>query len=311
VGPSPRPYRGRFAPSPTGPLHFGSLITAIASFVDSRASGGEWLVRMEDLDRTREVEGAAAYILDTLRALGLEWDGEVILQSNRTASYETALERLTDAGLTFRCACSRSEIARSGRLGPEGYIYPGTCRGGPPGGGPARTVRLRADDREIELSDRIQGYRKASVAVSVGDFVLRRADGIHAYQLAVVVDDACQGITQVVRGTDLLASTPRQMLIQRHLGLPAPTYAHVPLALGPDGRKLSKSLGSVPVDPRDPLPALLRAWDFLGQAPLPRRISLTRFWSHAIDKWRIERVPARPGISVAGRPPRQAPDRGQ
>lgn len=292
-------YRGRFAPSPTGPLHFGSLITALASFADARAQGGEWLVRIEDLDRPREVPGAAARILDSLRALGMDWDREVLRQSERAALYEGELERLVAAGLTYPCACSRAEIARAGRPGPEGPIYPGTCRGGLPAGRPARTLRLRADAPPIEFDDRIQGHVAERVAETVGDYVLRRADGIHAYQLAVVVDDARQGINQVVRGADLLASTPRQILLQRHLGLASPTYAHVPLALGPDGRKLSKSLASTPVDAADPLPALLRAWAFLGQLPPPKRPTLAAFWSHAIRHWAIERTPARRSIPVS------------
>lgn len=295
---TPPLYRGRFAPSPTGGLHFGSLITAVASFVDARSRGGEWLVRMEDLDRTREIPGAAARILDTLRALGLQWDGEVVFQSTRGAAYAAALERLSTTGATFRCACSRADIARTGRRGTEGPIYPGTCRNGPPAGRQARTVRLRADSPEIGFTDRIQGECRALVGESVGDFVLRRADGVHAYQLAVVVDDAWQGVNQVVRGADLLASTPRQILIQRFLGLPEPGYAHVPLALGPDERKLSKSLASIPVDTTDPLPALLRAWVFLGQVPPPRRANLAGFWSHAIAHWRIERTPVRESIQV-------------
>jgi glutamyl-Q tRNA(Asp) synthetase len=290
-------YRGRFAPSPTGPLHFGSLIAAVASFADARAAGGTWLVRMEDLDRPREVPGAARRILDTLAAFGLHWDGEVRYQSNRGEAYEAALMRLAEAGLTYPCGCSRSEIAATGRVGPEGPIYPGTCRDRVPDGRTPRALRLRTEGALIRFSDRIQGPQRQAVAESVGDFVIRRADGIHAYHLAVVLDDAWQGVTRVVRGADLLTSTPRQILLQRSLGLPTPDYAHVPLALGPDGRKLSKSLASAPVDPADPLPALHRAWDFLGQRPLGRVASSTAFWALAIPSWRIDRVPPRPSVA--------------
>lgn len=300
MGPSAPPargrpidYRGRFAPSPTGPLHFGSLIAAVASFADARASSGTWLVRMEDLDRPREIPGAARQILDTLAAFGLRWDGEVLYQSTRAEAYEEALRRLAALDLTYPCGCSRSQVAASGRPGAEGPIYPGTCRSGLPPGRPQRALRLRTEGPEIRFRDQIQGPQAQMVAESVGDFVVRRADGIQAYHLAVVLDDAWQGITQVVRGADLLASTPRQILLQRALGLPTPAYAHVPLALGPDGRKLSKSLASAPVDPADPLPALRRAWAFLGQAPLGSVGSPARFWTQAIPLWRIDRVPPR------------------
>lgn len=286
-------YRGRFAPSPTGPLHFGSLIAAVASFTDARAASGTWLVRMEDLDRPREIPGSARQILDTLAAFGLHWDGAVIYQSTRAEAYEAALSRLAESDLIYPCACSRSQVASAGRPGPEGPVYPGTCRSGLPPGRPQRALRLRTEGPEIHFRDQIQGPQAQVVAESVGDFVVRRADGIHAYHLAVVLDDAWQGITQVVRGADLLASTPRQILLQRALGLPTPAYAHIPLALGPDGRKLSKSLASAPVDPADPLPALRRAWAFLGQVPVGSAGSPARFWSQAIPLWRIDRVPPR------------------
>jgi len=289
----PPHHRGRFAPSPTGPLHFGSLVAAVASFAEARAAGGSWLVRMEDLDRPRAVPGAARQILETLTAFALEWDGEVLYQSTRTDAYEEALSRLAELDLTYPCACSRSQVAAFGRLGAEGPIYPGTCRSGLHPGQRARALRLRTEGPQIRFRDRIQGPQTQVVAESVGDFVVRRADGIHAYHLAVVLDDAWQGINQVVRGADLLASTPRQILLQRALRLPTPDYAHVPLTLGPDGRKLSKSLASAPVDPADPLPALHRAWAFLGQTPLESARSPRHFWSQAIPRWRIDRVPPR------------------
>ena len=294
--------RGRFAPSPTGPLHFGSLIAAVGSFADARASGGAWLVRIEDIDRTREVPGAADDILRTLDRFGLRWDETVIYQSRRTEDYALALRQLRERGFTFPCACSRREIAALGRLGPEGPIYPGTCRSGIPHGRKARSERLhvtetRLDiqiepDIQIEIKDRIHGPITQNLAADIGDFVLRRADGLHAYQLAVVVDDAAQGIDSIVRGADLLLSTPRQVYLQRLLGLPRPSYAHLPLVVDDAGRKLSKSLAAAPVNPADPLPALTRAWHLLGQAPMPEAPgSVAEFWQWAAIHWRIERVP--------------------
>jgi glutamyl-Q tRNA(Asp) synthetase len=283
--------RGRFAPSPTGSLHFGSLVAAVASFADARARGGDWLVRMEDLDRPRELPGAAERILAGLIAFGMTWDGEVVRQSTRDPAYQAALTALERLDLVYPCACTRAEIARLGRRGPEGPVYPGTCRAGLPPGRSGRALRLRADGPSIHWQDLVRGEREQQIAESVGDFVVRRADGLFAYQLAVVVDDAHQGITHVVRGGDLVDSTPRQILIQRALGLPTPVYAHVPLILGPDGHKLSKSLGALPVDPGDPLPGLRLAWRALGQAPLPDASSVGAFWRLAIPAWCLHRVP--------------------
>jgi len=221
-------YRGRFAPSPTGTLHFGSLVAAMGSYLDARAQGGEWLVRMEDLDQTRTLPGAADAILRTLDALGFEWDGAVAYQSRRTQAYAQALERLRQAGLVYPCGCSRKQIQRSARLGPEGPIYPGNCRRGLAAGVAARSLRLRVPDQTCAFEDRIQGRIEQNLARQVGDFVVQRADGFHAYQLAVVVDDGWQGINRVVRGADLLLSTPRQIYLQRLLGLDRPDYAHLP-----------------------------------------------------------------------------------
>jgi len=289
----PNGYRGRFAPSPTGPLHFGSLVAAVGSFADARTHAGRWLVRIEDLDRIREVPGAADDILRTLEAFGLCWDEPVVYQSRRADLYRDALLTLRGRGLTYPCACSRREIAGAGRPGPEGPIYPGTCRNGLPPGRLPRSERVRVGPGELVIDDRIQGRFAQDPAADVGDFVLRRADGLHAYQLAVVVDDADQSIDRIVRGADLLTSAPRQRLLQRLLGLPEPTYAHLPLALDADGRKLSKSLASQPVDRNDPLPALLAAWRFLGQRPLPELpATVESFWTQAIPAWSIERVPA-------------------
>ena len=291
-------YRGRFAPSPTGSLHFGSLLAAVASYADARVHGGAWLLRIEDLDRPREVVGAAEDIQLTLRAFGFEWDEPAVYQRDRTLAYQAALSRLEALGLLYPCGCSRTEIAKSAKHGIEGPIYPGTCRGGLAAGRRPRSLRLRTDQRVVSFVDRVQGAQSQRIADAVGDFVLRRADGIHAYQLAVVVDDAWQGITHVVRGADLLLSTPRQILLQSALGLPRPSYAHLPLALDESGRKLSKSLASAPVDPADPLPALTLAWRALGQAALPSGLrSPSQFWQAAIEQWRIDRVPPRASLT--------------
>jgi len=239
---------GRFAPSPTGPLHFGSLVAAVGSWLFARAGGGRWLVRIEDLDIPRMVRGAEEEILEALRRYGLQWDGEVVRQSHRTLLYDAALAKLRDRGLAYDCACSRSDIRRaaSAPLGEE-QIYPGTCRNGLPGGKMPRAIRFRAPQEVIGFDDIIEGHIEENVARQTGDFVIKRADGPYAYQLAVVVDDAEQGVTQVVRGGDLLSSTARQIALQRALGLPTPTYAHLPLIVGPDGSKLGKRDGSLPL----------------------------------------------------------------
>ncbi|CAD7854525.1 MAG: Glutamyl-Q tRNA(Asp) synthetase [Olavius algarvensis Gamma 1 endosymbiont] len=254
---------------------------------------------MEDLDRPREVPGAADAILRTLDAFGFEWNGRVLRQSARTDAYARAIERLDAAGFIFPCACSRREIAASGRSGVDGPIYPGTCRHRLPPGRKARSLRLRAERGPILVRDRIQGELRQDLEREVGDFVLRRADGIHAYQLAVVVDDGFQGINQIVRGADLFSSTPRQVFLLQALRLPVPAYAHLPLVVDDAGRKLSKSHAAAPVDPGTPLPALLRAWRFLGQKPLPEPpADLTEFWTQARSTWKTDRVPNRPSKAL-------------
>ena len=251
---------GRFAPSPTGPLHFGSLVAALASWLDARAAGGRWLVRIEDLDRPRCVAGAADAILRALDRLGLHWDGEVLYQSRRLEHYRAALDKL--APHTYWCGCTRREIADSslGLAADGAHIYPGTCRAGAPR---QRALRVRTTRQPIGFVDRVQGRCEQLLERDIGDFVLYRADGLFAYQLAVVVDDAAQGITDVVRGADLLDSTPRQIYLQQLLGLPTPRYLHVPVALDAAGEKLSKQTSGAPIewDPR----ALGRALAFLGQ----------------------------------------------
>jgi glutamyl-Q tRNA(Asp) synthetase len=261
-------YVGRFAPSPTGPLHFGSLVAAVASWLDARAAGGEWLVRIEDVDTTRTVPGAADAILRTLEALGLGWDREVVWQSRRTDLYERALGRLRAAGHTYRCRCTRREIADSGLMGLEGAIYPGTCRNLGIAAQDGLAERMIAAEQPVTFLDRAMGAVSQNVARDIGDFVVKRRDGLHAYQLAVVVDDAEQGVTDVVRGADLLWSTPRQILLQRALGYPIPRHLHFPVVTNADGEKLSKQTGAAPIHPAEG-PALLRqALGFLGHPPV-------------------------------------------
>lgn len=257
--PAAHGYRGRFAPSPTGDLHAGSLLAAFGSWLLARAARGQWWVRIEDIDPAREVPGAAQRQLAALAALGLHADAAVVRQSARGALYQSALEQLLDADLAFACHCSRADLAAN--AGIHRRCVARRQRHDP-------SIRLRVPaDAHCSFVDAIQGPQSQDVAAEVGDFVLRRADGHWAYQLAVVVDDAAQGITDVVRGADLLDSTPRQILLQRVLGLPTPAYAHLPLVLDPQGRKLSKSASTHPLDPSDPLPALRNAWRDLGQDP--------------------------------------------
>jgi glutamyl-Q tRNA(Asp) synthetase len=265
-------YRGRFAPSPTGPLHAGSLVAALASWLDARAHGGAWLVRIEDVDTPRCVPGADWLILEQLAACGLVSDEPVCWQSTRGAHYQAALDRLIAQGDAYPCACSRKDIeaalhaAGRHRERHHAAVYPGTCR--PERGGlqgkAARAWRLQVDPGEMHWQDRRLGAQQQDVAAEVGDFVLRRADGLWAYQLAVVVDDAAQGITHVVRGEDLADNTPRQILLQRALGLPTPSYLHTPLVRDASGEKLSKQNGAKALDLRDPLAALQTAAAVLG-----------------------------------------------
>jgi glutamyl-Q tRNA(Asp) synthetase len=296
-GGSPPPrYRGRYAPSPTGPLHFGSLVAAVASYCDARAAQGDWLVRIDDVDLPRAQHGADTTILATLERYGFAWDGPVVRQSERTDLYAAALEVLRAAGDVYECACSRREL-EAAAMGPGGErVYPGTCRDGIPAhrrGRAQRAVRVRLGEASIDFRDRLQGAQAQELTRDVGDFVVRRADGLYAYQLAVVVDDALQGVTHVVRGADLLASTPRQIFLQRRLGYPEVSYLHVPVAVNAAGEKLSKQTGAEPL-PDDPVPALFAAWRFLGQDwpdtdRLPARAS--DFWTTALPRWNASRLP--------------------
>lgn len=262
-------YRGRFAPSPTGPLHAGSLVAALASWLDARAHGGAWLVRIEDVDRPRCIPGAGEEILRQLAACGLHPDEAPQWQSRREPLYQAALDRLVAAGQAYPCACSRKDIALAlmaqgrGRERHGELAYPGTCRAGLHGRAP-RAWRFRVPEGVVAWEDRRLGVQLQDVARELGDFVLKRADGLFAYQLAVVVDDGDQDITHVVRGEDLADNTPRQVLLQRALGLRTPAYLHAPLVLGPNGEKLSKQNGAAPLDLGDPVAALVSAAATLG-----------------------------------------------
>ena len=282
--PPPPGYRGRFAPSPTGPLHFGSLLAAFGSWLLARRANGEWLVRIEDLDPPREVAGAADEQLRTLAAFGLQADGTVLRQGERGDVYQAALDSLLASGAAFACHCSRSDVADDG--GIHRRCMAGSVRSTP-------AFRLRVPPgTTVGFDDAIQGRVRQDVSTEVGDFVLKRADGYWAYQLAVVVDDAAQGITDVVRGADLLDSTPRQVLLQRALGLATPRYAHLPLVVDAQGRKLSKSLAAIPVDAADPLPALRAAWEALGQSPVANVRSVAAMLEAAREAFDPSRIPA-------------------
>ncbi|MGY1409597.1 tRNA glutamyl-Q(34) synthetase GluQRS [Luteimonas sp. A611] len=288
--PDPAPvHRGRFAPSPTGPLHFGSLVAALGSWLMAcRRSGGQWLLRVEDIDPPREVAGAAAAQLRALEGFGLHGDGPVLYQGGRGAIYQAALDRLLARGDAFTCHCSRAALAASG--GIHRRCVPGAQRDDP-------AVRLRvADGTVIAFVDLVHGPVRQDVAAEVGDFVLRRADGPWAYQLAAVVDDAAQGITEVVRGADLLDSTARQILLQQRLGLSTPAYAHLPLVEDDDGHKLSKSHAALPVDAAAPMDAMRAAWRVLGQdaeAVVSARTPAA-FLSRALPAFDPARIPRGP-----------------
>ena len=285
----PIPYIGRFAPSPTGPLHFGSLVVAVASYLDAKAHHGKWLLRVEDVDEPRTVPGAAEMILRTLSILEMEWDGAIVTQSARRDLYEAAFKKL--GAHTYGCVCSRKEIADS-RLGiatDGSTLYPGTCRNGLAVGNTPRAFRLRVPDAGepdecIQFEDRWQGTVTQSLSTECGDFVLKRADGYWAYQLAVVVDDAAQGVTHVVRGADLINSTARQIILQRRLGISTPRYLHVPVVTNTSGEKLSKQTGAQALDVARPIETLLSAAQFLGLS-IREAQSIRDFWRKATQEW--------------------------
>lgn len=282
-------YIGRFAPSPTGPLHKGSLVAAMASYLDARAHGGLWLLRIEDIDEARSVPGAVDAIFHALTTLGMPWDGEVITQSRRKSRYQAAFDKL--GSHVYACGCSRKEIAdsRIGIASDGAAIYPGTCRHGLAPGKVARAYRVRVpqgDEACIRFEDRWHGMVTQCLDREVGDFVLKRADGFWAYQLAVVVDDADQGVTHVVRGADLLDSTARQIYLQRLLALPTPRYMHVPVVTNDAGEKLSKQTGALALDLNRPIDELMFAARFL-RLPIVQADSIGHFWEQAIAGWRL------------------------
>ncbi|MCM2358264.1 MAG: tRNA glutamyl-Q(34) synthetase GluQRS [Geobacteraceae bacterium] len=270
-----QPVIGRFAPSPTGPLHLGSLVTAVGSYAMARRLGGRWLLRVEDLDLPRVIPGIADDMLRTLESLGFQWDGEVVYQSRRLDAYQAALEQLIRQGIAYPCGCSRAEIAliaSAPHKGDGGLVYPGLCRDGLASEKAERAVRVKVYDEMISFQDCVMGRYSQALSASCGDFVIQRADGPFAYHLAVVVDDAASGVNQVVRGADLLSSTPHQIYLQKILGYPAPTYCHLPLVVNPDGTKLSKrdnavSLAAGPSSAGSGAGLLLAALRFLGQSP--------------------------------------------
>lgn len=285
---NPAPVIGRFAPSPTGDLHFGSLVSAVGSYLEAKSAGGKWLIRVEDIDPPREIPGSANRIIADLESMGMFADQPVLYQSTRLHAYQQALNELLDKGLAYHCGCSRKDLPASG-------IYPGTCRNGLPEGRPPRAVRFKVGDHSYKFFDKLQGQVTDSPANIRGDFVVRRADGLFAYQLAVVIDDSFQGITQVVRGTDLLDSTSGQIALQKALGLTTPEYMHLPLAISVDGKKLSKRFRTDPLKNQDPETALKEALHFLGQNP-PPGLSLDVLWDWALTHWNSDLIPRRRAI---------------
>lgn len=287
-------YVGRFAPSSTGSLHFGSLVAALGSYLDARANRGRLLLRIEDIDTPRNVPGAGEQIVRDLERCGLEWDGPVEWQSSFNQRHHAALEHLRDLGLTFPCGCSRRDIGS----GP----YPGTCRNGLRAGRSARSTRMLTEDGWVGFGDLIQGRYAQNVSRDVGDFVIHRADGIIAYHLAVVVDDAAAGVTRIVRGSDLLDSTPRQILLQRALDLPEPDYAHLPVAVNSRGQKLSKQTHAAPVSAQPPAQAVGRALNFLGLLPPNELVGapVAELLGWAVAHWRLSQVTPKLAIPWGG-----------
>jgi len=289
----PQIYKGRFAPSPTGPIHFGTLIAAVGSYLQAKKNKGEWLIRIEDVDITRKVDGADTDILKTLEAFGFEWHGKIIYQSERTVHYEQALEQLILQSLIFPCLCSRKQLAKS-----NSTVYPGTCRSRQLPEKNEHALRLLSKDISIKFNDAVMGRQSQNIKLQCGDFVVRRRDGLFSYQLAVVVDDARQGISEIVRGADLLDSTPRQIYLQQLLKYRTPDYCHLPLAVDNSGNKISKSAGATKIDLQRKEQLLVSALTFLGQKPAEdlARSSINDIWSWAVKHWNITQIPLKTHI---------------
>ena len=286
-------YRGRFAPTPSGPLHFGSLVAAAGSYLEAKSNGGEWHVRIDDLDPPRVAPGATDAILRCLEALGFQWDGAVTFQSLRRDAYHAALHQLTAHGLVYPCGCSRKDLAEAALIGSEGPVYPGTCRTAMSRGRAARALRLRTAGAQVKFEDGFLGWQECDLEREAGDFVLYRADGVFSFHLAAAVDDAEQGMTDVVRGADLLESSARQIYVLKCLGLPAPHYAHLPIAVDARGEKLSKQTHAAPLDLAHPVAEIVRALRFLDQPP-PEASSADNVhavWEWATRNWRPQHIP--------------------
>ncbi len=285
---SAQPYKGRFAPSPTGAVHFGTLLAAVGSYLQAKKNNGEWIIRMEDVDLTRKVSGADTDILHTLEAFGFEWQGEILYQSTQNEYYENASQQLIEQSLVFPCLCTRKQLAENGS-----DIYPGNCRQRQLPEKNDHALRVIASDINITFNDAIMGKRSQHMAQQCGDFIIKRRDGLFAYQLAVVVDDAIQGISEIVRGADLLDSTPRQIYLQQLLGYATPAHCHLPLAIDANGNKISKSEGAAKVDIKNKEKLLCKTLEFLAQKP-PVDLandSINDIWQWAINNWNINTVP--------------------
>ena len=283
---------GRFAPSPTGPLHFGSVVAAVASYMQAKSQHGKWLVRMDDIDTPRNQVGADSSILKSLEILGLCWDDEVLFQSHRQEAYQEALDLLSGKNLLYRCTCTRKQL--------QGKAYPGTCRDKDHSAEQQHSLRVLSNQQAINLNDEIQGHFQQSLEIEIGDFIVHRADGLVAYHIATVVDDAYQNITEIVRGADLLGSTPRQIYLQEILDYNIPAYAHLPVAVDKQGYKLSKQYHATPIDDEDPVTTLILALDFLGQQPdkLLAQETVEEIIQWGIKHWSLEKIPRRDSIKV-------------
>lgn len=286
-------YTGRFSPSPTGPVHFGTLIAAVGSYLQAKKNNGDWLIRIEDVDTSRAIKGADSDILHTLASFGFEWDDEIIYQSKQTQHYQNVLDLLTTQALTFPCVCSRKQLF-------DQDIYPGTCRSRRYPEKKPHAIRLTAQETSVEFNDLVMGKQSQNIRQQCGDFVIRRSDGLFAYQLAVVVDDARQNITEIVRGADLLDCTPRQIYLQQQLNYRTPDYCHLPLAVDATGNKISKSAGGAKVDVAHKEKLLVKTLAFLGQKP-PGDLSLSSIddiWVWAIKHWQVEQIPQQQKIQI-------------